>query len=221
MGDRARAPWIVLRPLSAANRIRPLRPKQLDQFRSKTVRWPEVRFGLRRLGDVRVASAFHLIADVRQSGRHVRKVPIGDKRNERGRQLSQPPACSRRERSVLETLIAAPPPGIARFRTIFRYHFGAFDVVMGNRLCTLNRRHSGPCRGRAVAGRAGESNAAVYRCITRGCNRWPRGLGAAGNRPRPRFLWSGYLLRRFDHDVRKRGGGAPRRCCRLRHSCAA
>jgi hypothetical protein len=123
--------------------------------------------------------------------------------------------------SVLETLIAAPPPGIGSSRSIFCYHFGAFDVVVGNRLCTLNRRDCGPCRGRAVAGRGGESSAAVHRSITRGCNRCPGGFGVASNRPRLRFLWSGYLLRRFDHDVRKRGGGAARLCCRLRHCCAA
>ena len=112
--------------------------------------------------------------------------------------------------SVLETLIAAPPPGIGSSRSIFCYHFGAFDVVVGNGLCTLNRRDCGPCRGRAVAGRGGESSAAVQRSITRGCNRCPREFGVASNRPRLRFLWSGYLLRRFDHDVRKRGGGAAR-----------
>ena len=125
--------------------------------------------------------------------------------------------------SVLETLIAAPPPGIARSITIFRYHFGAFDVVTGKRLCTLNRRHSGPCRGRAVAGRGGESSAAVYRCITRGCNRCPKGTRCCGQPPAApvSVVWLLYLLRRFDHDVRKRGGGAARACCRLRNCCAA
>ena len=60
-------------------------------------------------------------------------MPIGDKRNEK-----RPPTEAGLllipgvNWSVLETLIAAPPPGIAKSRTIFRYHFGAFDVVMGN-----------------------------------------------------------------------------------------
>jgi hypothetical protein len=172
----------------------------------------------RHFGRRPTTSGLLLETDIVGAGRHVSKVLIGDKRNEKRPPTELIPGVNW---SVLETLIAAPPPGIAKSRPIFRYHFGAFDVVMGNRLCTLNRRHSGPCRGRAVAGRGGESSAAVYRCITRGCNRRPKGHGAAGNRPRPRFLWSGYLLRRFGHDVRKRGGGAARGCCRLRHCCAA
>jgi hypothetical protein len=126
----------------------------------------------------------------------------------RGRQLRRPLLVSTVNQSVPKTLIAAPPPGITRSRTIFRYHFGAFDVVMGKRLCTLNRRQSRPCRGRAVAGRGGESIAAVYWCIACGCNRCPKGHGASGNRPRPRYLWSGKLVRRSDHDTRKRGDAA-------------
>jgi hypothetical protein len=88
----------------------------------------------------------------------------------RGRQLTRPLPIPGVNWSILETLIAAPPPCIAGSRTVSSYHFGAFDVVMGKRLCTLNRRHSGPCRGRAVAGRGGESIATVYWCIARGCN---------------------------------------------------
>jgi hypothetical protein len=110
--------------------------------------------------------------------------------------------------SVLETLIAAPPPGIAGSRTISRYHFGAFDVGVGKRLCTLNRRYGWPCRGRAVAGRSGKSNAAVYGWIARGCSRCPRGDGAAGNSPLPRVLWPVQLLGRSDHDAGKRSDAA-------------
>ena len=110
--------------------------------------------------------------------------------------------------SVLETLIAAPPPGIAGSRTISRYHFGAFDVGVGKRLCTLNRRYGWPCRGRAVAGRGGKSNAAVYGWIARGCSRCPRGDGAAGNSPLPRVLWPVQLLGRSDHDAGKRSDAA-------------
>jgi hypothetical protein len=88
--------------------------------------------------------------------------PLGDKRNEK-RPPNRGGLCPFVDVnwSVLETLIAAPPPGIGRPRTIFRDAFGAFDVVMSKRLCTLNWRHSGPGRGRAIAGRSGESVAAV------------------------------------------------------------
>jgi len=54
--------------------------------------------------------------------------------------------------SVLEPLIAAPPPGVGRAPTIVRHHLHTFDVAGGYRFVALKSRNNWPRSSGAFVG---------------------------------------------------------------------